>query len=69
LAPDIVEAIIDGRQGHAMTVQTLTKPFPVEWPVQRDYLDASATQPAKNRKEHQIQAVKRATPKVAQTVR
>ena len=34
LAPDIVEAIIDGRQGHAMTVQTLTKPFPVEWSAQ-----------------------------------
>ena len=35
LAPDIVEAAIDGRQGHAMTVRTLTKPFPVEWVAQR----------------------------------
>jgi hypothetical protein len=35
LAPDIVEAVIDGRQGHAMTVRTLTKPFPVEWAAQR----------------------------------
>jgi hypothetical protein len=38
LAPAIVEAVIDGRQGHAMTVQTLTKPFPVEWAGQRSHL-------------------------------
>jgi hypothetical protein len=40
LAPDIIEAVIDGRYQPAMTVQTLTKPFPVEWAVQ--FLSLSA---------------------------
>lgn len=31
LAPSIVEAILDGRQGPAMTLATLMKPFPLEW--------------------------------------
>ena len=31
LAPDIVEAILDGRQPAAMTLATLMKPFPVGW--------------------------------------
>jgi len=31
LAPDIVEAILSGRQPAAMTLALLTKPFPVEW--------------------------------------
>lgn len=31
LAPDIVEAILDGRQPEAMTMVVLMKPFPVEW--------------------------------------
>lgn len=31
LAPSIVEAILDGRQGPEMTLATLMKPFPVEW--------------------------------------
>lgn len=35
LAPDIVEAVVDGRQGNPMTVRTLTRPFPVEWAAQR----------------------------------
>jgi len=34
LAPAVVEAVIDGRQRPAMTMQTLTKPFPVEWAAQ-----------------------------------
>lgn len=31
LAPDIVEAILDGRQGPEVTLTKLMKPFPVEW--------------------------------------
>lgn len=31
LAPDIVEAILDGRQSAEMTLPTLMEPFPVEW--------------------------------------
>ncbi len=31
LAPDIVEAILDGRQPEEMTLAALMKPFPVEW--------------------------------------
>lgn len=35
LSPDIVEAILDGRQPEGMTLPGLMKPFPVEWDVQR----------------------------------
>ncbi|WP_431285586.1 hypothetical protein ACQW02_12620 [Humitalea sp. 24SJ18S-53] len=31
LAPEIVEAILDGRQPEAMTLPGLMAPFPVEW--------------------------------------
>jgi hypothetical protein len=34
LAPDIVEAILDGRQGERVTLAGLFRPFPVEWEVQ-----------------------------------
>ena len=36
LAPDIVEAILDGRQPVEMTLPGLMEPFPVEWERQRD---------------------------------
>jgi hypothetical protein len=35
LAPDIVEAILDGRQPDGMTLPGLMEPFPVEWGEQR----------------------------------
>jgi hypothetical protein len=35
LSPDIVEAILDGRQSEAMTLPALMEPFPVEWGQQR----------------------------------
>ena len=35
LAPDIVEAILAGRQPERLTVRTLLEPFPVEWAEQR----------------------------------
>ena len=31
LSPDIVEAILDGRQGPEVTLRQLLEPFPVEW--------------------------------------
>ena len=34
LAPDIVEAILDGRQGPEVTLARLLEPFPVEWSKQ-----------------------------------
>jgi hypothetical protein len=35
LAPDIVEAILDGRQTTQITLPALMKPFPIEWEQQR----------------------------------
>ena len=35
LAPDIVEAILDGRQPAGMTLPRLIEPFPVEWERQK----------------------------------
>jgi hypothetical protein len=35
LAPDIVEAILAGRQPEKLTVRALLEPFPVEWSEQR----------------------------------
>ncbi len=34
LSPDIVEAILDGRQPEGMTLPGLMEPFPVEWEQQ-----------------------------------
>jgi hypothetical protein len=38
LAPDIVEAILDGRQGREVTLARVLEPFPVEWRWQRQCL-------------------------------
>ncbi len=35
LAPDIVEAILDGRQGPEVTLGRLLEGFPVEWEAQK----------------------------------
>ena len=37
LAPDIVEAILDGRQGPEVTLARVLEPFPVEWEGQSDH--------------------------------
>jgi hypothetical protein len=34
LAPEIVEAIVDGRQGPEVTLAKLLEPFPAEWDQQ-----------------------------------
>ena len=36
LAPDIVEAILDGRQPEKVTLPGLMEPFPVEWGRQHE---------------------------------
>jgi len=38
LAPDIVEAILDGRQGPEVSLATLLEPFPMQWASQRAHL-------------------------------
>ena len=38
LAPDIVEAILDGKQGPEVALAGVMEPFPVEWVEQRDHL-------------------------------
>ena len=35
LSPDIIEAILDGRQQEGMTLPGLMEPFPVDWGQQR----------------------------------
>ena len=39
LAPEIVEAVLDGRQGPEVTLGRLLDPFPEEWKVQQQFLD------------------------------
>ena len=38
LAPDIVEAILDGKQGPEVTLARVLEPFPLEWTGQRKTL-------------------------------
>jgi hypothetical protein len=38
LAPDIVDAILDGRQPAHLTLKQLMAPFPVDWEGQRMFL-------------------------------
>ncbi|MEO1610175.1 MAG: hypothetical protein AAFR90_12760 [Pseudomonadota bacterium] len=35
LAPDIIEAILDGRQGLEITLAQLLEPFPASWVEQK----------------------------------
>jgi hypothetical protein len=43
LAPDIVEAILDGRQPSGMTLPRLMEPIPMEWDRQRGHISAPLT--------------------------
>lgn len=40
LAPDIIDAILDGRQGDGVTLTSLANPFPLEWEKQRRHFSA-----------------------------
>ena len=42
LAPDIVEAILDGQHGPEMTLAKLLGPFPAEWDRQRRHFEFSS---------------------------
>jgi hypothetical protein len=42
LAPETVEAILDGRQGPEVTLARVLEPFPVEWAEQRTSFGISA---------------------------
>jgi hypothetical protein len=42
LAPDILEAILDGRQGTQITLAMLMRPFPVLWSAQRSIFCAGS---------------------------
>jgi hypothetical protein len=43
LAPDMVQAIVDGRQPAGVTLPRLLEPWPVEWEGQRETLIGDAT--------------------------
>ncbi len=42
LAPDIIEAILDGRQGPEVTLKKLLDPFPADWAAQLEHFGQSA---------------------------
>lgn len=44
LAPDLVDAILDGRQPERMTLPGPMEPFPVEWATQPDAFGATRRQ-------------------------
>ena len=41
LAPDIVEAILDGKQGPKVTLSRVLEPFPMEWAAQPNHFATS----------------------------
>ncbi|MDP2739171.1 MAG: hypothetical protein Q8O82_10860 [Pseudorhodobacter sp.] len=43
LAPDLVEAILDGRQPQGLTLEALRDPLPTDWAAQRRHLSVSAS--------------------------
>jgi hypothetical protein len=40
LAPDIVDAILEGRTDQTLTLEGLERPLPASWEEQRDFLVA-----------------------------
>ena len=47
LAPDIIEAILDGRQGPQVTLARVMEGFPEEWERQRHYVGIDADTPSR----------------------
>ena len=43
LAPDVVDTILDGRQGPEITLANLLDPFPLDWDEQRRCFDRDAS--------------------------
>ncbi len=42
LAPDLIEAILNGRQPPALTLEPLRRPIPLEWTMQRKFFGSPA---------------------------
>ena len=53
LAPDLIEAVLDGQQGAGPQLHELMKSFPVDWKIQRKHLDAKSTLAA--RRAHRVE--------------
>lgn len=47
LSPNIVEAIVEGRQPAHLTMKDLLVPFPMDWKHQQDFFDLSTPSPSK----------------------
>jgi hypothetical protein len=43
LAPDVVDAILEGRHGPEITLANLLEPFPLNWEEQRRCFDRDAS--------------------------
>jgi hypothetical protein len=43
LAPDIIDAILEGRQGEGIDLTVLAAPFPLEWGAQRRHFSSQRT--------------------------
>lgn len=43
LAPDIIDAILEGRQGDGIDLTVLAAPFPLEWGAQRRHFSSDPT--------------------------
>ena len=43
LAPDNIEAILDGKQGPVVTLKKLLNPFPADWAAQAEYFERSGS--------------------------
>ena len=55
LAPDIIEAILDGRQPELFELPALLEPFPVEWDQQRTNWFGATPRPLVARARHHLQ--------------
>ena len=42
LAPDLIEAILDGQQPRALSLESLREPLPSDWSVQRKHFESMA---------------------------
>ncbi|GGC63718.1 hypothetical protein GCM10011504_47410 [Siccirubricoccus deserti] len=49
LAPEVVEAILDGQQSPSLALPPLLEPFPINWAVQLSALTSGAALPLRRR--------------------
>jgi hypothetical protein len=67
LAPDIVEAILDGRHQDGLGLPALLGPFPVEWGQQRTNLFVAIAETASEKGQLNLQSVNSGVPPPAAT--